>query len=174
MLKVAEGVAEVPRVPREERSKLALYPRGCPGETPAVVGDRTSPARWILSTTRYIVSHSQLLPCRHLPSAVSLNMTHSCAQMGLFLSFLDTRSFSTACMDTGGHGSPAAGLQAVFPLDNAHAPHHLWVGAFHAPGTMCVSLNLHNHPVRWALQLAPLQHNRNRGSWALGDWPENM
>lgn len=90
-------------------------------------------------------------------SAVSLNMTHSCAQMGLFLPFLDTRSFSTASMETGGHESPAAGLfQAVFPLDNTHATHYLWAGAFHAPGTMCVSLNLHNHPVRWVLQLASL------------------
>ena len=71
VLKAVEGVGEVPTVPWEERSKLALYPRGCPGDTPAVVGDCTLPARWILSITHYIVSY-QLLPCGRLPSQAQL------------------------------------------------------------------------------------------------------
>ena len=36
-LKAVEGVAEVPRVPAEEGSRLALYPKRCLDYTPAVV-----------------------------------------------------------------------------------------------------------------------------------------
>ena len=59
-------------------------------------------------------------------SAVSLNMTHGCAQRGLLLPFLDTPSFSIVFVDIGGNKFPTAGLfQAVFALGNTHTTHNL-------------------------------------------------